>query len=78
MIHASEIRRCEYRDADGNWYQCTLAQLTEGDVIRFFEPSGVPVLMNGEANFVVKERASLVIELEKEVVPPAPIEEEPQ
>ena len=78
MIPASEIRICEYRDAEGNWHPCTLAQLTEGDVVRFFEPDGLPVLRKGEAYFVVKERASLVIELETEVIPQAPIEEEPQ
>lgn len=60
MVPLSAIRRIEVW-FDNTWVQIHLAQITENDIVRQYEPDGTPVLVHGCHEVLVSCRPSMVV-----------------
>jgi len=68
MIPADQLRRTEVWH-EGKWIQVSLGQVTEGDVIRQFEPDGRPVLVHSLHHMKVTDRPAMLAEPFTEELP---------
>lgn len=63
MIEKESVRRIEVLQG-GDWIECRMSQIEQGDVFRMFESTGEPVLgPGGEPRFKALGPASIQVDM---------------